>query len=791
MSRIRLGLFLSGCQALAVAAASAGMENLALHRPCEFGLQPNYQYCTDEDDHRQLTDGVYISGERMWLQRGAVGWRQLDGMAHIRPPSVTIDLGSDVPICGFSWDTAFGAAGVGFPSSIDVYVSNDGASWHYVGDLLSNALRHRIMPPPGVYSTYRAWTDDMPCHGRYVRMIPVQDGFCFVDEIEVYRGPDELLACRMPGEATADPLRFHRTLKLRNRLLADAERVGAGDEVRRLISDVFFESIPKGFRTIVPLNDVHRAIFAENARRLRTAGWTKPAFWRNCRWENLHPCDLPGGRPSDVIPPVLQLMRGEVRAETVNIVNPTDGELSCDLRIEGFGGDTPVECFEVVYADTKMHRCVASALKPGKGSGVRFSIPAGCSRQVWVSVAKPSGKAGLRKGTVKARLSTGEELSLPFDVYVHDLDYDVGLSPVSGGWDYLDSKGAYFCTPNCFPQTLALHHALGIDVAWGTKSVMPVPRGFGEDGEVMRPMDFTRFDEWVSSVHGMRVYAVFMAVGDGFHGEKEGSGRFCRMVTSYFAAWGEHLKELGFDGRERRLLVLLVDEPTKPEQAEKVLRWARPIRSARRAEIGVLEDPQFPDVKAVNPDFWTFCDVLSPLRSQAMNPGKVGFYKEFAAKGKEIWLYEANGPSRTFDPIAYYRAQAWAAYFIGSKASGTQFWAYGCGGRIGNSWTAYEQTGAEYSPYYVSPEGPMDAKQAEGVREGVEDYVYLKMYEAQFGRTSTENVVRKVLEAIPCEDPDWDVNGRSHALLDAVRTEMLRRLSARKGSKYVLRQGGK
>jgi len=94
-------------------------------------------------------------------------------------------------------------------------------------------------------------------------------------------------------------------------------------------------------------------------------------------------------------------------------------------------------------------------------------------------------------------------------------------------------------------------------------------------------------------------------------------------------------------------------------------------------------------------------------------------------RNKEIWFYSCCGPSRSFDPAVYYRAQAWYAWKTGAK--GSLFWAFGCGGGIADSFRPFDQKGVEYSPFFVSPTDAFRAKQSEALMEGVQDYEYMAM----------------------------------------------------------------
>ena len=768
-----------GVVVLATTLGAAPLQNIALGKVCTFMKKPNYALTCDKDDPLQLTDGKYRRDNNgcLWTSKESVGWQGAGNVMRVWPPSVMVDLGADMPIRGFSWNLAFGIAGVTFPDSIDIYVSLDGKAWHHVGDMLARAVGFRIMPPPGYYNVYRAWVDDMFCHGRYVMFVPVDDPYCFVDEIEVYRGDDSLLLRPMPGEPTTDPIKFHKTLLVRNRLRRDADAVDAPNDVRARISTVFAEDFKPDFKTILPLNDVHRAIFAANARRLKQNGIDKPALWSSERWENFSPIGVPPFGAIEKCKLSIEMMRGEVRAVTVNVVNPMDAEFVCDFRVEGFYENTPILCQEVVFTDTRQYRAVSSALVSGDGPCVSFSVPAGTSKQVWISVRRPRGAAGVRRGRVVAYATDGTVLTAPLTVTLYDIDCPQEPTLLVGGWDYLNGSG-HAKNMNTRQKSINYIRDLGVRIAWATRAAMPGGAKFDGNGNLAGPLDFTAWDKWIADVPGMRVYAVYVPVNSDFLGEKVGTARCGRMIESYCRAWGEHLRERGFDGVKRRVLILPFDEPNSPAQADRILRCIRPVRAAGCPEIGIFIDPQFPQPGKVSSEFWELCDVVCPLYAGIVQePTSIEFYSGLVAKGKKVWLYGAHGPVRIYDPVLYYRRQAWAAYMIGGRETASQFWAFGCGGGIGNSWTAYSQKGVEYSPYFVTPEGPVDSKQCEGLREGIEDFELLCLYEARFGRDATSVIVEQALDRLPYGDPDWDVPNRPHGILDQLRVMMMRRLA--------------
>ena len=758
-----------------VAGGAHGAEsyvNVALGKPVTFQTKPNYWLTKDDDDARQLTDGKFASKDSFWTDRGAcVGWSS----GSVTVGSATIDLGEETPIAGFSWQFAFGRAGVRFPESINVYVSSDGKTWYFAGALLDRALTLQGTPPPLQYRVWRAHAEDMPCRGRYVRFIGSQKGYLFCDELEVYRGDDSLLKKPHAGVATDDPLAYQQNIRLQNHLLKEARLVGAPQAlVDRISREVVFADLAKK-PTVLPLCDVQRDVWAANAVRLRAHGVVRPAFWTSCRWENLSPVSLPPDGSCGDAPVVLDMMRNEVRAETVNVVNPTDAELTCDFSVEGLGEDTPLDCREVLFTDSKLFRTTASALKPGEGARTRFAVPAGVSKQVWISVRRPKGAAGLRTGALVAKLSGGQVLRRPFHVRLRDLDFPERARLHVGGWDYLDWTAGK--KPANGEQVLALHRDLGVDVPWGAEGVKPRNATFDAEGDLVSGLDFTQWDHWTKVVRpDARMYAVYLSVRETFHGEKAGTPRFERMVVSYLKAWIAHARDNGLNGR--RIALLLVDEPSTKEKQDLIFRWMKPIRAAGIPEFASFEDPQFAEPWNVPAEFWDLCDIICPITDMVRrNERVIEFWTSLAARGKEVWLYSAHGPSRTFDPISYYRMQAWTAFRIGSKESATHFWDFAY---RGDSWRAYSQPGTEYCPYYVSPTCVMDAKQSEAIREGVEDYEYLSMLAEKAGREKTADILKEAFGRLPYGDPDWEAPGRDHALLDRLRSVLLDRLEREK-----------
>ena len=159
-------------------------RNLAVGKAVRFNTPPNHPAVTDPDDAKQMVDGKLSPATPMWYDKSAVGWVMVD------PVVFTVDLGSQQPIRGVAMHIPGGLAGVEWPSSIQVYVSETGARYSLIGDLME-LTAHR--PPEKGYASLWLVADRLETHGRFVKFVcsPTNLGngaYIFVDEVEVYQG---------------------------------------------------------------------------------------------------------------------------------------------------------------------------------------------------------------------------------------------------------------------------------------------------------------------------------------------------------------------------------------------------------------------------------------------------------------------------------------------------------------------------------------------------------------------------------------------------------------------------
>ena len=756
-------------------------ENMARGRPYVLSAKPNYGLCTDAGDAVQLTDGEWLKpgADGFWTKKSVVGW-QIGGVGD---RMVTVDLGADEPICGFAWNYAAGFANVGWPTSMLVYVSPDGKAWRFVGDLLAKHEAENGEPPKRGFSIRRARSLDMPCRGRYVAFLVRSTNFMFVDEVEVYRGDPEVVAARWSGGAEYPSPLAHF-----------AAKCDVDDFVRRAeIVAAAALDIPEADRRAVML-----AMGRVQARVMRSLGYSAPFMWEGDRWASASESDMPRSQAVVGAAAVVTMMRGETRSASVNLSNPTGNELDVEVAAEGFPSDANVELREVVPTRVKSGAKVGGLIAGEGRPGLRLKVPPGSTRQIWVSFSKPSATPGRHAGRIVAG-----GVSIPVVLDLAPVDFPARPRLHVGGWDYTDVPG-FYRNPSNLTARIARMREMFVDSPWAGISVMPRGAKFDADGRLVNPgsLDFSAWRRW-TALWGeqARQYCVFMAVRNAFHGEKAGTERFRKMVGGYMRAWHDGVKD-GLGGR--RVVVLLVDEPDKPEMFDTIVAWSNAIKSGAPS-FAVFEEA---DPRKVADVVFDAVDIFCPGAPNVTARWAGALDKKDEAPDredrdvskKELWLYSCCGPSRMLDPVAYYRSQAWLAWKTGAKA--TQFWAFGCGGGIGDSFRPLEQTSTEYSPFFVSSSDAFRAKQSEAVMESVEDYEYLAMLADRIAALRAEGRDVSAAEALlggaadralprepwlrhnkynffkASERYGWLNGNHDHAAMDAVRVAVLKALVA-------------
>jgi len=781
-------------------------ENLALGAKYTVSPQPNYSYCTDPSDTVQLTDGRSTT-EYFWTQKGTVGWRSAPYA------TVVVDLGRVEPIAGVALTTAAGAAQVTWPLAIHVLTSEDGKTYRDAGELV--ALDHKQNGPwPEAYAIRRLITGELKTRGRFVQfvMVPLPGGpYMFVDEVEVFRGPEALLDGEPSGKVVADVADFYRKGRLQravgHRLLADGTAIGDAirkaelDEPaqRRLIAELetarqqFRPEEVTGdasFRAVLPLNDAHGRLFAVQAGLWRKLGRPGLSAWVPPTWD---PVDLTAVPPDGPARPIeVHTMRGEYRAAAFNLANSTDRALTARLHFEGLpGSPTPgcVTVHEVAWTDTSRGVPVAAALPEARREGQAWVVRVvpGLVRQVWLTFHATDVEPGHYEGKIVVGAEGVDTPDVPVRLRVWPMEFPRRTTLRLGGWSYTNSGGIYGITPQNREKLVEHLQSHFVNAPWATGGVM-MRFDFDPNDPARVRLDTKSFDQWVELWPDADRYMVFLSVPTSCAGAKMGTPEFERRVGAWISAWVRHMNGKGIAPEQLGLLIR--DEPHEgSDDVEPIVAWARAIKAA---EPGVLiwEDPTYRDPTKAPPELFEVCDVLCPNRPMWLERAKLfePFYLDQQRKGKELQSYSCSGPARLLDPYSYYRLQAWHCWHFG--ATGSFFWAFGDNSGS-SSWNEYLTQAGPYTPLFLDDETVTPGKQMEAIRESVEDYECFVMLREAVKRSKAAGgaeaaiaraerllagAAEQVLTAEGVDQIHWhEPKDRTQA--DAVRVEILETLA--------------
>ncbi len=742
-----LAAVFAACTSVAMGGEPPKVKNIARGAKYALSPGPNYSYCTDANDATQLTDGRSTTGY-FWTDKGTVGWT---GAKYV---TVTVDLGRVEPIGGVSLTTAAGAATVTWPAAIHVLVSDDGKTYRDAGDLVA-LDRKSSGPAPKGYAIRRLVTTELATRGRFVQfaIIPLPGGsYIFTDEVEVFRGPDDLLQRPLGGEAvTAAEIfekgRTRRSLQIRfsqdvdmlrrtienAKLADDATRRSLLERVEKASAGLDPEAltVDPSFRAVLPLSPDHGRLFEVQAALWRSLDQPELSAWVPATWE---PVDLWGVPPlGDTGAIQVHTMSGEYRAAAFNLANASDRPMRVRIRFEGFPG-APVADYvtlhEVQWTDTAQSDPVAAALpevKPKDGAWT-VDVSPGIVRQVWLTFNVKNVPADEYSGKIVVEAAETDAREIPVCMRVWPLTFPDRPSLLLGGWSYTNGNmyGVTSANREAFVKHLKDRF---VNSPWATSGVM---RSFEfEDGDPSRvKLDTRNFDRWIELWPDAERYMVFLAVADysgailtTFGGAEIGSPEFDKRVATWISAWVEYLGTKGIEPGQLGLLIH--DEPHEDSDIGAFLAWARAIRAAQ-PEVQIFEDPTYRDPSKAPPELFEACDVLCPNRPMWLGGGESfeQFYRKQKEQGRALQFYSCSGPARLLDPYSYYRLQAWHSWHEGGN--GSYFWAFGDNSG-GSSWNEYFITRNAFTPLFLDDESVTPGKQMEAIRESVEDYEYFVM----------------------------------------------------------------
>ena len=783
--------------------------NLALNKPYVFNIKPDYTYCTDPADTKQLTDGKImheVSSNWFWINKETVGWNRPKNSVEI-----TVDLGDIKPISGFSFHTAAGRDDVNWPAVINVLVSENGKEFYNIVDMASFSHEALSLSEKEGYAIYNYSAQGLRTKGRYVKFQCIPSGiYLFCDEIEVFSEPDsnlkaEFSKSKFIAENSETQL---MTTCIRKRMLCDifylrnelekskitlAEKNDISETLDTLEKKAMgyeFSGNPKQFKAIIPVNSIHSEIISVFATLLRGEGFSGLNIWHKDRYARLAMFEKPSGEKPRLS---VKMMNEEYRADILNITNCENKTVKISFRIDGLpGGTNPsyLKVSEVKGVDTKNFKVDFSALLPVRlSSDGSYSVDVlpGMTCQLWFSFHPQNLTPGNYQGNLKLYRDSKIIQSVPLEFAVSTVKFPSKTILKCFLWDYSFTQN-YAIGRGNLKEAVSMLKEYFINIPVSSAAVASIPKStdFDKTGKLLRQLNFSFFDKWIKLWPAAAAYRIFLNItpdNQNFAGFTPGSPEFERAVAEWALSFSEHVKSKGIDPAKVQFNIL--DEPRKPEHYQINGKWSAAIKKSG-AGLSIFSDPI--DLEKLNnmqyaPTALKNIDVLCPLMACYISYPKdiCDFFQKERTAGKELWFYMCTEPNRQFDP-SYFRLQPWQAFIF--NATGSGFWSFSDTGKLASNWNPYTNPAGynyDYSPVYISPDSITTAKQMEAIREGIEDYQYLVMLKnAASDNTAKEEALDLIKKTNESSGKNywikWDTKKTPCSFADNARLKVLDRL---------------
>jgi hypothetical protein len=361
------------------------------------------------------------------------------------------------------------------------------------------------------------------------------------------------------------------------------------------------------------------------------------------------------------------------------------------------------------------------------------------TRQVWLTFHPKDIPAGKYGGEIAI---TDYAVRIPVMLRIYPFTFPDQPTLHLGGWDYTDQDNQYEVTPEnqaAFISHLREHF---VDTPWATGSVMPLGEYDGQGNMTSEPST-ENFQKWLTRWPDARNYYVFAAVGNRFGGFEMGTPPFRQAVSQWITWWVDTLAKWNI--KPQQLGLLLVDEPYSHEQDKIIIEYAKVIKAAQ-AKVVIWEDPTWQEPWKATPELFELSTTLCPNLPMWIGQGEqfAEFYVKQRDAGRILWFYSCSGPGKLLDPYSYHRMQHWFCWKYQARGSG--FWAFGDSNGA-SSWNEYLSKVGAYTPLFLYREFVTGGKHMEAIREGIEDYEYLRMLRDRIAEVEGKGVKGKAVDS--------------------------------------------
>lgn len=418
-------------------------------------------------------------------------------------------------------------------------------------------------------------------------------------------------------------------------------------------------------------------------------------------------------------------------------------------------------------------------LRNSRFQGAPFDVSPGADQPVWVDVFVPRDAApGIYKGSVIVTALNEKKITLPVQLTVWDFTLPETPSMranfggfgnrVAGAEKVKAGSPEFRDLETRYADALAMHRICPLIPNYLYPRV-------NSDGTIEPGETHAALKQWMQRFH-VTGFPLRLLGDDPCGKDRERNLTFLRATYRY-------LKENGWD---KYAYIYVLDEPNDAAAYEQVRQRSKLIHEAERGIKVLCTEQPTPQ----EPAWGTLVgsvDIWVPLWTLF----EEGPADERLAAGEELWSYTAlcqGGKNRDTPyweidfPLLDYRIPAWMSWRYG--ITGLLYWTTVYWQKAGDVWTnpatygegryAYNGEGSLFYPgAELGFSGPVASLRLKQIREGMEDYEYLKLLADSGQKADADELARKLAAS-------WTEWNTEPAALYAAREEIARRLVGRK-----------
>ena len=479
----------------------------------------------------------------------------------------------------------------------------------------------------------------------------------------------------------------------------------------------------------------------------------------------------------------LALAMGENEYESASVVLTNLGDRAADFAVSAKDGGLPLTLREAVWVTTRSGNEVNDALPLLEG---KLTIPSGESRELWLTFCSRGVKPGKYHATIKVTSPGLRSTAVEFRVKVYPVALPDDKPIYTSYWEYLVPEWITPELAQALTNDLKQHYV-------NTPIMHPWPLRIRLDDQGKPKQDYTELDGVLGYYRQLNPKMVLLNLQAEGYLEKQADAAAGKTPVFFSDEWQvmfklwltglvSHLKEkgLGYD----KFAIYPYDERLD-QPVYNLVKLIKEIDPNILVYVNHTGTPA--QAKAIAPYTDVWCPFLYDYLSQGpyasgeknLAPGLLNKKNEF------FWTYAnpLSGLPQESSPYADYRLAVWRTWENGMNGFG--YWIYS----YKTHWNSYKHAdGENWGVVYLAnakdaPPGlskkelVVTGKRWEATREGIEDYVYLRLLKDRV-ETAGGKVAPGVLAAakkVLAESPKTVLGDlKNSALADRAKEDILK-----------------